>query len=520
MRSVNPSKLYIRAKRFDSHIESVTSSIEKLVFSGIHKRDEKRKRARVVTSLIVLFLLSLLGATISNRGKAELAIFYPNSCLGGWENVTKATGKPETEEGGIFSDLTSALLPANSVADVYCGDFKGDIPESTVPQKLVLRIAWSKDGQMLGTTTIESSNFASSTQEILDTPASTTPVIVSTTTDFQQDNVATSSPEDITPTSTPTSSTIVHSIIAFLERFVEPAFAQEDVTATPVDTPPAPSETPAVETAPVVHVETTEGTAIVPTIDTPATATDTSAITTATTTEITATSTDNSSATGTTDTVVSQDIHASSTALFEVQYTFDGKNWNVLARVGQNELQSSQFEIPLDASSTWGDLSHLQISIKRLTTVDDTLTIYLDGMLLEVGYVKDEGIKIEATDDPKKYDVAISDVVGISTTVNQNEGGKYLLIGVSGGGQLVVYNNKTDNVAFSSGIGSDPVTINLYNFDTGEYTAIITNDSNGCSGVSRLTCQNASSTTGYSLFKVLPTKDTPIRYINPDSSGE
>ena len=178
MSSNSPSRLYIKAKRIDSHIDSVKSSINRLVFSGIHKTDENRKKRRVITSLIVLFLLSVLGSFLSPKGKAELAIFYPTACLGGWVNPNNAEGEIQVESNADekeFNKNNSAILPSTTNADIYCGNFTGSIEENTKPTKILVSLSWSKGESLELEHKIIGDSFASSSGEILDS-ASTTEV--------------------------------------------------------------------------------------------------------------------------------------------------------------------------------------------------------------------------------------------------------------------------------------------------------------------------------------------------------
>ncbi len=76
--------------------------------------------------------------------EAELSSFFPTSCRGGWENVEKAQGAPNVVEGGTekYSDLNSASL-VNTGTQIYCGGFKGEIPQDAVQKKIVLKFSWT-----------------------------------------------------------------------------------------------------------------------------------------------------------------------------------------------------------------------------------------------------------------------------------------------------------------------------------------------------------------------------------------
>ena len=74
---------------------------------------------------------------------AATAVFYPQACLGGWQYVENAAGqpdfdKPETEH---YSETNSAVL-SDQVADIFCGNFVGEIPESGVPKGASVKFNW------------------------------------------------------------------------------------------------------------------------------------------------------------------------------------------------------------------------------------------------------------------------------------------------------------------------------------------------------------------------------------------
>jgi hypothetical protein len=401
------SRVFIAVKELGSHIDNVTTSLDKLIFKGTHETDKTIYSKRILYSLIALVLLIILGGATSPKGRAEIATFYPTSCLGGWTNVGKATGKGETIDGSPFTDANSAILPANTVADLFCGGFKGDIPDNKDPKVLVLRILWSTHGSTSTETQVSGNNFASSTQMLLDGTSSSSPSFILTPTDAtttsasttnstqQSTTTSNSTQENSSSTSTvsvpsvdidtkstssdsvpPQSILYNNNLLSFLKRYISVAYAQEDTTTQATDVTVTTSATTSLIDTLVSKVEDI----ITPATDTLPVSQPESSTTIATSTDTT------SSATSTTDNA-STTVSTSTDKLpplFTIEYTLDGTTWIHLADVAQEELPASQFEIKVDNTVSWDDLSNLQIRIKRSTAVDTAPTIYLDAMSLEV----------------------------------------------------------------------------------------------------------------------------------------
>ncbi|MDQ5962279.1 MAG: N-acetylmuramoyl-L-alanine amidase, partial [Patescibacteria group bacterium] len=506
---------FLRVEEIGSHAKRVKGTLENIVFKGMEESEKEIRAKRMWFSLFALALLIALGVTLSRHVQSEVAIFHPSACLGGWNGVEKATGEPETAKGEAFSNINSAILPENTIADLFCGDFKGEIPADTEPKVLVLRIAWSTEGST-STNVIEGESFASSTTEILDAEASTSSEFIliepiqindatssaeggstetSTTTATAEKNVPQSRTEiidtasttneaqqstnpvqeetgvqksteetvPVTEPSTPQETQVeqvppevppedtqsrgnLRGYLSFLKVFFERAHAQEveqpSVLVVPIDTPPTeevvqePSvlESPIDDTPPPVsetiqatttteESDTTQPSVLVVPIDTPPTEevvqepsvlespiNDTpvsleeiATTSSATTSDLSATSTTDL-ATGTEEIVSTQD-----TPLFDIMYSLDGTNWISLGSVALGELLATQFQIPVPEGSSWGDLSKLQLHIKRNQTVDFTPTIFLDAITLEVEVVRIP--HVEPIHPDFERDVIVRDVV-------------------------------------------------------------------------------------------------------------
>ena len=86
---------------------------------------------------------------------ADGAVLYPATCLGGWNNPQYATGNPLTTSGAdpsAFTDDNSAVLPANTNADIFCSGFTGTIAQDVRPTKVTLSFFWTSKAQEASTT--------------------------------------------------------------------------------------------------------------------------------------------------------------------------------------------------------------------------------------------------------------------------------------------------------------------------------------------------------------------------------
>ncbi|MCX6792636.1 MAG: autotransporter-associated beta strand repeat-containing protein [Candidatus Falkowbacteria bacterium] len=102
------------------------------------------KKVRFVVGGLVLLALIIYPFTRVKKIEAEVTPFFSGSCDGGWENSDKAVGAPNIIEGGIdkYSDLNSASI-SNSIAQIRCGGFRGEVPQDVVPKKVILKFSWT-----------------------------------------------------------------------------------------------------------------------------------------------------------------------------------------------------------------------------------------------------------------------------------------------------------------------------------------------------------------------------------------
>jgi hypothetical protein len=118
-----------------------------------------------------------------------------------------------------------------------------------------------------------------------------------------------------------------------------------------------------------------------------------------------------------------QDDNTFQNNFLEVMYTFDGVTWIPLGELNEISMKYRTFEIPVSATTSWGDMSHLQVKIVSKKHTEDTPTVYLDGIKVEVLYEaviahvhpdfsRDTVIKDESDDGVRVVDIINNDTGG------------------------------------------------------------------------------------------------------------
>lgn len=212
-------------------------------------------------------------------------------------------------------------------------------------------------------------------------------------------------------------------------------------------------------------------------------------------------------------------LNSSSNLVFEVFYTLNGNDWTSLGKVEEKNLAFNMFEIPIAASSTWEDISNVQIKIQSLNTkLNKKTTILLDGMTLSINYEKGEYDKTVVVQkiDPKSYMMSVVSTNGdiIADVVKDPSQGSVLSVKSNKGGSISIYKVNEESPVYSGGVGSDPLLINSYIFDPGAFTAVLTNRVNGCLNLMADECVQAPMFVGSANFSVDPTFDTPIEFMH------
>lgn len=519
----------IISKKFpelDSSIDGVTKSLNDLVFSYHEQVGKALSKKHFLMAFSSIALLLVLGSFISMRGKADSSIFYPETCLGGWINPDNAQGEQQTTSNGDETQFTkenSAVLPKNTNAEMYCGNFKGKFDQTTKPTKIIVSLALTKGpelthedlveiGQHVATSTIVVTDIASTTASSTLVLASSSEEIANSTTTVDGTHNA-STTEVGTAIATPGSlessaSSIVQGVVESLKDTIHDIFNTSDEPKTQTDTVVVPSSattetaspeqtkeeqapvpipesptsyvplrekmisnfigtvfaeeveqsTTVTEVTPLSETETiparviAEVTSVTETeVSQPTEATPVEAIKTvtatpeevgkvlgvATTTEVmSATTTEVASTTGDVISATSSDPVVATTTevvtgtttedyqsqnnFLEIFYTFDGEVWKSLGTLNEISMKYRTFEIPITASTSWEDMSKLQVKIEARKHEIDTPVVYLDGIKVEVLYettlehvhpdfTRDTILKDEIVDDVRMVTIVNND---------------------------------------------------------------------------------------------------------------
>ncbi len=253
------SRIYNSSLRYSDTVrnsKTVQSSKELVRYIATKNPLSKVKHHTITQGMIVITALVLIATYISPKSSAESVIFYPTSCLGGWNNVTHAEGVMDVE-GNInetsFTATNSAVLPTGVSADVYCGGFTGEFKENTKPTKIILAISWSKGEKVLieatstasTTVAITSESFASSSLEILDSASSSVVSFTLATTTPEELPIASSTNNDSSEsTILPLLNETTEEIVSTTTPSITPSQDQPIIVTPPVETESTPSLTP------------------------------------------------------------------------------------------------------------------------------------------------------------------------------------------------------------------------------------------------------------------------------------
>ena len=379
------------------------------------------------TVITVLGGFLLYGAfqTDQHVADAQMVNFYAGDCTGGWDGSGLAAHEPQvsSQSSETFTKENSAYLE-NKISPITCDQYSGTLPPETYHTRVMVRFSWKQDSPAIpeppvaldpgiqpeeslststgtstltslageGTTTTEQSPSNASTT-VSDESSSTPPVVdeSSTTTETLPALSATSTIDAEPETASTTAPAVPESVR-------EPEPEPEPVVIPPVESNPEPSPTvppDPVETPPADVVswwplllppyayaeELATGTLdISPLV---ATQTITSSIPTGGIATDTATMTVLNHL-GTLSTPLGTTT-VSDGAQFVVQYTLDGVTWQVLGYVARVD-SDVRLEFPRDILPTLDDISHMQLSITPLASIDTIQPVYLDAVWLEVSY--------------------------------------------------------------------------------------------------------------------------------------
>ena len=408
-----PKKLALGLGQFVSRLWGSEEILD--LRQNVSRRPEFRIFVAFLTIGILLFSFQRIFI------RAEVADFFPSTCLGTWENPQSAQGEPQT----FLIDATAKILSASNSAayaggesQVFCGGFipaEYEMPGTIdrVGITLVLQVGDIKEAapaaaevQATSTEPIEVQITPSSTE-----PAEAPPLPEEPT---QPELKAPPSPDESTPTT------------SFLERLrqaiVTAVFAQEENPPAPTPplepTPPAPEPTPpSQDTPPVVRdpegssdperetsppapeliepkgsseperpasleapVEESSSTStiIAPPIFAPLLPIETQAETSSAPESEPPVSVTSSEPVQISP--PSPDEH-----FLKVSYSIDGELWVEAGKINPVNWPHFTFTLPV---TSWDELKKLQVRIEGIPTAlpYPLPPVYLDGMLLEVNY--------------------------------------------------------------------------------------------------------------------------------------
>lgn len=409
---------------FDVHKTKRSTWPEKLVhyFKRPHvvnlrpKLREKHPWLAVGGALFLMIVLVLGVKKVFTH--AEVADFYPSTCLGTWQNPQNAQGMPETFDSADspqFSDVDSAVLFSRE-GEIFCGSFipseyeaRGDI------KNVGLTLVWHLEG------------IPSSTDPVvLPAPDADAPVFSPTLDEApaietqQQENFAPS--EEIQQSgSSSTQQSDSSSTTFLLERTVHPffgswiftpVFAQEEGNPAPKENEaniPPPDETPPPAVPDEITPPPAEESILTPAPEeNPTTESSTQPLIIAppvyadlksTSTEIIGESDSTITITSSTAEIIIPAPMPDDNFML-VSYSTDGETWFELQQVNPHNWENLTIPVPV---RIWDDLRQLQIRVEAIPTSLETIPrAYLDGMFVEIHY--EVSAAIPAEEDNVKQD--------------------------------------------------------------------------------------------------------------------
>jgi len=394
---------------FNAGTESHTLVLKEKIWKFEVSRSKAVRFLRSHKVAVVSILAVLLAGVVTRYifvGLASTADFYPSSCLGNWQNVENALGKPSLPSGASASGFTTAnsATLGTSTAQMFCGNFSGDTDINTLTEKSFqeadLVLSWSfvfpEAVATPVTTPDESGDSSSTTSSTVNVPASSdtegggganavTPSEIPDTSPTQivvppVQNIATST--EVMPLDTAPSDAAP----------VTPSVTPDTGSSNSDAQPPAPSDT-----SPTSWLRSLVGVAYADETSTPAadaSATDYIQVETSTIPETTTTPIS-------VNTSMFQNIVVPSStgdAVISIVYSTDGVTWQPLANIDSANWQLARYQIPIHS---WAELQHLQVAFVGLGA-SSSPQVFLDSAGIEVSYVDPPETKPqpEATSTP------------------------------------------------------------------------------------------------------------------------
>ena len=386
---------------------------------------------QIVVSIALFLALIFLVFNLPLKVDAQVAVFYPATCSGGWKYASQASGLPEVSFGIAYSGSNSAILE-DVLTELKCGSFAGELPIQSKHTKVTLHFSWDEEStwdlveediveiengpeeEVFLEDETEGNEGATSNQES-DSLLATSSIASTTLTSIIESN---------TPFATTTPSEATSSEVIILP---EPMPVPEPESAPEVKTPLPPE---AVLPLPEVIIipEVSEPVSwwqnlLIPNVmaeelEVPMTSQEREGVSTV---EV------EPEAQVRTEEVVAKEIELDNSsavpagARFEVRYSLDNKNWVSLGYVSEisNDLR---FVFPEEVFRSIVDIEKVQVALVTLPQIDGFNRVYLDAMWLEVEYEKvlELGVYTVLTEPLTTFSALPTFIVGSSTSTSSD----------------------------------------------------------------------------------------------------
>ncbi|MFA6135861.1 MAG: hypothetical protein WC705_00630 [Candidatus Paceibacterota bacterium] len=331
--------------------------------------------------IIAGFLLVVTLFFLSNGifVKAGTANFYPNVCLGGWQNSSKVQGTPDLSfysSPDEFNEDNSAVLGSLVGSQIFCGNFTGDTYNGINIKEVKLNLIWSFKNSNPEIINEKSLNDIEKVIEEEFAPTSWIPNFVLKKA-LAQEVVEEPPVQEPVVQEPPVQEPVVQEPPVQEPIIQEPVIEEPPVQEPPVEEPPV--EEPVVE-EPVVEEDPVQETTPEPEVIEEPEISEPKIIQPEAPQE-----------------VIPQEIIPQEEYFVIVSYTVDGKNWQEIGKIGFSNWQNASFSLPINS---WESLSNVQISIQNSLFLGDKPAIYLDGMSLDIQYEDTIAtILVDATSD-------------------------------------------------------------------------------------------------------------------------
>ncbi len=347
---------------------------------------------------VAIIVVSFLGIRQLST-KADVHDFSPTTCLGNWQDVANAEGRPQTmgDPNPSFSAANSATYTTGT--EIYCGGF---LPPSFATSGQITNVGLTLVWQIGDASTSSVATSASTTPAVstgASAPATSSDDSISSgTNSTSSDDGAT-----VAGSSTPTSSSISSTASSSASDATVDELSTD--TSSPVsasvpdtssssasNTDAAQASTPDVVSSPDPASVSTPAPTPAPTADSSSTsfirqlipfafADDVSSGTVSIADTTTA---ETASDTAATSTSISAPAPIPDENFLDVSYSTDGQTWVSVGEVNMSNWQQFTVTLPI---ADWADLQNLQIRVEGIPTTQDPIPpVYLDGMFVEVHY--------------------------------------------------------------------------------------------------------------------------------------